>query len=89
MKRKKKNQKQQIFSEQLSLFSFGDLSFDSSNTAKVPLNDEEMTIEIEQESSIELQVLTFPEDIKVAKEKLMEIIDKGKDYYSSLFYKYK
>ena len=48
MKRKKKNQKQQIFSEQLSLFSFGDLSFDSSSTAKVPLNDEGMTIEIEQ-----------------------------------------
>mgnify|MGYP005778930041 CR=1 FL=1 len=25
----------------------------------------------------------------ISKEKLMEIIDKGKDYYSSLFYKYK
>ncbi|MBQ1770048.1 MAG: DEAD/DEAH box helicase family protein [Turicibacter sp.] len=68
MKRKKKNQKQQNFSEQLSLFSFGDLSFDSSNNAKVPLIDEGMTIEIEQESSIELQVLTFPEDVKVVYE---------------------
>lgn len=25
----------------------------------------------------------------ISKEKLMEIVDKGKDYYSSLFYKYK
>lgn len=25
----------------------------------------------------------------ISKEKLMEVIDKGKDYYSSLFYKYK
>lgn len=25
----------------------------------------------------------------ISKEKLVEIIDKGKDYYSSLFYKYK
>ena len=25
----------------------------------------------------------------ISKEKLLEIIDKGKDYYSSLFYKYK
>ena len=25
----------------------------------------------------------------ISKEKLMEILDKGKDYYSSLFYKYK
>ena len=25
----------------------------------------------------------------ISKEKLMEIIDKGKGYYSSLFYKYK
>ena len=25
----------------------------------------------------------------ISKEKLKEIIDKGKDYYSSLFYKYK
>ena len=25
----------------------------------------------------------------ISKEKLMEIIDKGKDYYYSLFYKYK
>lgn len=25
----------------------------------------------------------------ISKEKLMDIIDKGKDYYSSLFYKYK
>ena len=25
----------------------------------------------------------------ISKEKLMEIIDKGKNYYSSLFYKYK
>lgn len=25
----------------------------------------------------------------ISKEKLMEVIDKGKNYYSSLFYKYK
>lgn len=25
----------------------------------------------------------------ISKEKLIEVLDKGKDYYSSLFYKYK